>query len=124
MNTETTFAAWEDMSILDQYQSIFWDMYKDAWGVRPRFVDTSSWTEEEYLKEFEYLDTIISRKEQIEKDIQEESITSFELLVTKTINMGAYTRENAIRWIIDDERDIGYVEYSHNLPYGYLKDYI
>jgi hypothetical protein len=115
--------SWDELSNIEQYKSIFSDMYKDAYGIRPRGIDTN-WTEEEYLKEFEYLDTIISRKEQIEKEIQEESITSFELLVTKTINMGAYTRENAIRWIIDDERDIGYVEYSHNLPYGYLKDYI
>jgi len=29
----------------EELECIFWDMYKDAYGVRPRGVDTSAWDE-------------------------------------------------------------------------------
>ena len=118
----TEFKSWDDLSNIEKYKSIFSDMYKEAYNIRPRGIDTG-WSEEDYQKEFEFLSTIIDRNIEIEKTIQEESIDSFEVLVQKTIDMGAYTRDTAIRWIIDDERDIGYVEYTHNLPYGYLKEF-
>ena len=34
--------SWEDMTDLEQAQCTYWDMYKDAYGVRPRGVDTST----------------------------------------------------------------------------------
>ncbi len=37
--------SWEEMTVLEQMQCQYWDMYKDAYGVRPRGVDTSSWSE-------------------------------------------------------------------------------
>ena len=38
------FPSWDELSELEQAQATFWDMYKDAYGVRPRGVDTSGWT--------------------------------------------------------------------------------
>jgi hypothetical protein len=35
------FKSWEDMTDLEQAQCTYWDMYKDAYGHRPRGVDTS-----------------------------------------------------------------------------------
>ena len=32
--------SWEDMTDLEQAQCTYWDMYKDAYGHRPRSVDT------------------------------------------------------------------------------------
>ena len=46
------FKSWEEMTVLEQYACQFWDMYKDAYGVRPRGIDTSSWTVEQFEAEF------------------------------------------------------------------------
>ena len=43
------------MSILEELASEYSDFYKEAHGFRPRGVDVSKWTEEDYRKEFEYL---------------------------------------------------------------------
>jgi hypothetical protein len=55
----TEFKSWEELSQLEQAQSIYWDMYKDAYGVRPRGVDTSTWTLEQFEDEFEGLGVAI-----------------------------------------------------------------
>jgi hypothetical protein len=34
------FKSWEEMTDLEQAQCTYWDMYKDAYGHRPRGVDT------------------------------------------------------------------------------------
>ena len=34
--------SWEEMTVLEQMQCQYWDMYKDAYGVRPRGIDTSN----------------------------------------------------------------------------------
>ena len=57
------FTTWEQMSDLEQAQSIFWDMYKDAHGIRPRSIDTSTWTLEQFQQEFEYLGRVIAENE-------------------------------------------------------------
>jgi hypothetical protein len=36
--------SWEEMTVLEQMQCQYWDMYKDAYGVRPRGIDTSAWS--------------------------------------------------------------------------------
>ena len=54
------FKSWEEMTALEQAQCVFWDMYKDAHGVRPRGVDTSTWTLEQFEAEFEYLQKTIN----------------------------------------------------------------
>ena len=48
------FKTWEEMTVLEQYAETYSDMYKDAFGIRPR-VDTSTWTEEDFEKEFSML---------------------------------------------------------------------
>jgi hypothetical protein len=40
-------------------QAMYWDMYKDAYGVRPRGVDTSSWTVEDFEEQFKMLGQVI-----------------------------------------------------------------
>ena len=45
----------------EELHSIFWDLYKDAHGIRPRWIDTSSWTELAFANEFANL-TAISEK--------------------------------------------------------------
>ena len=49
----------ETMTRQEELHSIYWDLYKDAHGIRPRGIDTSNWTEMAFNSEFEYLTTMI-----------------------------------------------------------------
>ena len=61
----TAFTTWEDMTELEQAQCTFWDMYKDAYGVRPRGIDTSAWTEEDFEREFFQLSVTIAEEDRL-----------------------------------------------------------
>jgi len=51
--------TWDQMTLLEQYACIYWDMYKDAYGVRPRGIDTRDWTEEDYRIRIGFLEKVI-----------------------------------------------------------------
>jgi len=118
------FTTWEQMSDLEQAQSIFWDMYKDAHGIRPRSIDTSTWTIEQFQQEFEYLGRVIADNENQRKVFEADAIEKFEKHVTDTICMGARDRETALRWIMDASNANGdweYLCYDLGLPYHYFR---
>jgi hypothetical protein len=118
------FTTWEQMSDLEQAQSIFWDMYKDAHGIRPRGIDTSTWTLEQFQQEFEYLGRVIADNENQRKVFEADAIEKFEKHVTDTICMGARDRETALRWIMDASNANGdweYLCYDLGLPYQYFR---
>jgi hypothetical protein len=118
------FKSWEEMSALEQAQCTYWDMYKDAYGVRPRGIDTSTWTLEDFDAEFEVLGKAIDREEADRKEREAEAMTKFEARVADLIGSGAGDRETAIRWIHDAEDTNGdeeYLCYCVGLPYGYFR---
>ena len=43
------------MTKLEQLSYEYWDLYKDVYGVRPRDVDTSAWTIEDFEAELRRL---------------------------------------------------------------------
>ena len=117
--------SWEEMSVLEQMQCQFWDMYKDAYGVRPRGIDTTNWTEEEFMAEFETLGRVIEREEIARKEAEAEATAKFEQHVTNTMCMGAKDRVTALRWIMDASQADGDWEYFcflNGLPYGYFRE--
>jgi hypothetical protein len=119
------FKSWEEMSVLEQMQCQYWDMYKDAYGVRPRGIDTTNWTEEEFMAEFETLGRVIEREEIARKEAEAEATTKFEQHVTNTMCMGAKDRATALRWIMDASQADGDWEYFcflNGLPYGYFRE--
>ena len=118
------FTTWEQMSDLEQAQSIFWDMYKDAHGIRPRGIDTSTWTLADFQLEFASLQEVIVREEANRQVAEKEAIAKFEQHVTNTICMGARDRETALRWIMDASTANGdweYLCYDLGLPYHYFR---
>jgi hypothetical protein len=118
------FKSWEEMSVLEQMQCQFWDMYKDAYGVRPRGIDTSAWTEEEFMAEFETLGRVIEREEIARKEAEAEAIVQFEDRVLNLMHTGT-NRARVIAWLMDAEGANGDYEYfcfTQGLPYGYFKD--
>ena len=120
----TEFKSWEELTTLEQYSSIYWDMYKDAFGIRPRGIDTSAWTEADFQAEFKELGEIIDREEKIRVQAQENAMFSFEKRVDDLIYSGAKDRATAMRWIheAEDTRDDDeYLCYTLGLPYQYFR---
>jgi len=120
----TEFKSWEELTTLEQYSSIYWDMYKDAFGIRPRGIDTSAWTEADFQAEFKELGEVIDREEKIRVAAQENAMFSFEKRVDDLIFSGARDRATAIRWIHeaeDTQGDDEYLCYTLGLPYMYFR---
>lgn len=117
------FKSWDEMSILEQYACQYWDMYKDAYGMRPRGVDTSAWTEADFESEFASLEAVIVREEAVRHEAEAAAVAKFEQHVTNTICMGAGDRVTALRWIMDASNANGDWEYlcwDLGLPHRYF----
>ncbi len=120
----TEFKSWEELSELEQAQSIYWDMYKDAYGVRPRGVDTSTWTLEQFEDEFEGLGVAIEAGEKVRVQAEQHAIFSFEKRISDLMLSGARDRATAMRWIHEAEGSNGddeYLCFLVGLPYHYFR---
>ena len=118
------FKTWEEMSILEQYACTYWDMYKDAYGVRPRGIDTSTWTESDFEREFFQLSVTIAEEDRIRKEAQEKAAHDFEMRILSLLQTGATDRDMALRWVHEAEGSNGdeeYLCYLVGLPYGYFR---
>ena len=112
----------ETMTRQEELHSIYWDMYKDAHGFRPRHVDTTRWTEADFNAEFEMLQGVIIRENQNRKVSEAKAVLAFEEQVARLL-ISAKSREVAIQWIHDAEDtngDADFLCYNLGLPYGYL----
>jgi len=112
----------ESMTRQEELHSIYWDMYKDAHGFRPRHVDTTHWTEADFNAEFEALQGVIIRENQERKVAEAKAVLAFEERIAQLL-ISAKSREVAIRWINDAEEcggDADFLCYTLGLPYGYL----
>jgi len=89
------FKSWDEMTKLEQAQCIHWDMYKDAYGVRPRGIDTSSWTLEQFEAEFAELGQTIEKEDTQRKIDQATAIVKFEDRVANLMHTGT-NRERVI----------------------------
>jgi len=116
------FPSWEDMSELEQAQCQFWDMYKDAYGVRPRGIDTSAWTLDDFTSEFVALGNAIEASEIQRRADEAEAVVKFEDRVANLMHTGT-DRERVIAWLMDAEGANGDSEYfcfTQGLPYRYF----
>jgi hypothetical protein len=121
---ETKMLSWNEMSPLEQAQCQYWDMYKDAYGCRPRGIDTTGWTLAEFDREFEFLANLIQQNFEQEQADQKVAVAEFETKVETLVN-GTTSREKAIAWLMDSveaQGDPEYACYLFGLPYGYLKE--
>jgi hypothetical protein len=112
------------MSTLEQMASQYWDMYKDAHGIRPRGIDTSSWTEADFNKEFQELNLISELNCRQRREDEQVAARKFESRVKELMEIGAKDREMAMRWIHEAEGSNGdddYLCYLVGLSYGYFR---
>ena len=125
--SEFTFKSWEEYTPLEQAAMTYWDMYKDAYNFRPRGVDTSTWTLEDFRKEFETLQFIINRNERQRRQDEAEAVVRFEARVASIIELGAKDRAMALRWIHEAEGTNGddeFLCYCVGIPYGYFRQQV
>ena len=117
------FKSWEEMTTVEQYACQFWDMYKDAYGVRPRGIDTSLWTEAEFEAEFVQLSKTIDANYTEQLAREEVAKHDFEMRMLSLLQTGAKDREMAMRWVHEAEGSDGddeYLCYLLGLPYRYF----
>jgi hypothetical protein len=118
------FKTWEEMSTLEQYACQYWDMHKDAYGVRPRCIDTSSWTEADFEAEFVILAKTIDANYEQQVVAEERAMIAFEMRVQDLMTSGAKDYAMAIRWVHEAEGSNGddeYLCFLVGLPYGYFR---
>jgi len=117
------FKSWEEMSTLEQYACQFWDMYKDAYGVRPRGIDTTDWTEAQFEAEFVQLGKTIDANYKDQLAQEEVAMHEFEMRMQDLLLSGAKDREMAMRWVHEAEGSDGddeYLCFLLGLPYRYF----
>ena len=117
------FKSWEEMGTLEQYACQYWDMYKDAYGSRPRGIDTSAWTEAEFEREFVQLSKTIDANYTEQLAQEEVAKHDFEMRMLGLLQTGAKDREMALRWIHEAEGSNGddeYLCFLLGLPYRYF----
>jgi hypothetical protein len=118
------FKSWEEMSTLEQYACQYWDMYKDAYGVRPRGINTDSWTEADFEAEFVSLSNTINANYKVQLEQEERATIAFEMRVQELLTSGAKDYAMALRWVHEAEGSNGddeYLCFLVGLPYGYFR---
>ncbi len=117
------FKSWEQMSELEQLACEYWDFYKSAYGYRPRGIDTSAWTVEDYDREFAVLSQVCAQNEQQRLADEARAAHDVETRIQNLMSSGAKDREMAIRWL-DEAEDAGgdreYLCFLLDVRYGYF----
>lgn len=110
------------------------DLHKDACGFRPSTVFYTAWNNSNDEQKQVIWDNLVARHEEKyneDKRIEDEAVEQFEAKVKQTIELGADSRETALRWIVD-ELDLSdndklyggdYICYKLGLPYSYATQF-
>jgi hypothetical protein len=123
MNSNTLEHTMETMTRREELESIFWDMYKDAHGFRPRHIRLDLCTEAEMEADLDRLQAIIQDNDMIRKHDEEKATHAFEMRVQSVMACGAQDRAMALRWIHEAEGTNGDDEFlcwTLGLPYRYF----
>ncbi len=110
------------MTEIEELESLYCEMHKDAYGVKARWISFTSIEEGEAAVDRlqESLNAVMAQ----EKADREAAVVRFEQRIKDTIEMGAWTRDNAIRWIHEAEGSDGtedHLEWILGLGYGYFR---
>lgn len=115
---------WEQLSEHEQLSSIHYDLYKDVYNFRPRWVDYSTLSVEQLR---EMIDQLLAQQvvvEQEAREAEEAAIRRFEERINLVVSSGAGDRETALRWIMEADGvngDWDHLCFLNGLPFGYVK---
>ena len=105
---------------------LYSDLHKDARGVRPGVSGAVYWDTLSPAEKQVQWDSLVREMNQRcdeEAAMQKLAIERFEAQVQSWIEIGAKTREDAIRWfhdVEDTQGDNEYLCFRLGLPYGYM----
>ena len=105
------------------------DLHKDAYGFRPREQFWSEWNSASNdLKQIIWNDLLVDLERAIELEDNQKlaAINAFELEIATAIDLGASSRDDAVRWVVQsmdlDDIDLmhggSYICYIKDLPYS------
>ena len=117
--------SWDELSRKEQLEGIYWDMYKEAHGFRPRHIRLDLCTEAELEADLDRLQIIIADNDLQRQAAEEKAAHAFEMRVMGLLASGAKDREMALRWIHEAEGSNGddeFLCYLVGLPYRYFKE--
>ena len=109
---------------LDFLAADYSDMYKDTYGVRPRF-DASTWTADDYQDAMYELAPILAARIEEEAAAMRTAVAQLEVRIASLIALGAKDRAMAISWLdqaLETNGDLEYLCYCLGVPYGYFKE--
>ena len=125
---------WNDQGIFtvedyerDSLITSVYEMHKDAYGVKGRHYKFDEMSNEDLQKELDHLCEVAKREREIEKRYEESAYQTFLKRIAEAMKLGAETKEDAIKWILqaeglENEKDAGYICY--NLGLNYDKEYL
>jgi len=97
----------------DDTASYISDGYKDAHGIRPRWLDYDAMSNEELNATADSVSRDVRESIEREKEDDANAIAEFKTLIQETIAMGAGDKETAVRWLYEAvQRDWGYNEFT------------
>ena len=110
-------------------RSVYSDMYKDAYGFRPRF-STDHMTDAEFQNDLDMLQVMIEDNIRMEAEFQKQALTRFRDTLTSYNERFGVDIATAIRWWIEaDGRDIRVPQdvesflYDVGLPFSAWPEY-
>ena len=116
-----SYTTWDDLTILQREAITYSDLYKEAYGYRPRGMNFDSWTEEDFSREFDILAGIVEFYEAERKVIEATAIQQFEDSITNLMHPGT-NRARIVAWLMlraGAEGNEDYFCYLTRLPYNY-----
>ena len=115
--------AWNELTDLEQLACIWWDAYKDAHNVRPRGIDTSDWTVEQFEREIAELSEISARNERHRKFDEAAEFANVKIRIAALQEMHGFSWAESVNWLHQEYKtdgDQGYLEFQLGIPYGSL----
>ena len=108
------------------------DLHKDAYGCRPGVTYRLYWETLSAIEkqvEWDLMISAMQAEQEAQRQYEKEAVTEYEMQIARNLDIGAGTRKDAIRWILDSMElspydDAGYVCYKLGLPYSMEHEFV
>lgn len=124
--TDTTTAT-NTVTTIDRDEVIgyIWDAYKDAHGIRPRFMSFNTMSDNELLELMDRVSNEVALSIRMEEEIQQENQNAIESKIVQLQNMGANNVSVAIKWLLDAEdlldASVNAIRFELNVSYEFAQ---
>jgi len=115
--------SWDEMTPIEQAALTWYDAFKEAYGVRPRHIDTTEWLLSDFHKEILVLERVIAENEVARRASEAKSADDVEHTILNLLMAGAKDREMCIKWLLeahDAGEDRDYLCFILGVAYGYF----